>query len=334
MRKENHTDGERCWIVLKTAEYGMTSKEAYDEIIRRKLYTFPAKKPDAVVNSMIRRHCLGLDFPTASPVKYFKIVELKETDLKQKVSRLNSLRRAFEEELKVNSVSDVSGKMLLLLEELQDTLYTNLIQQVESDLNRKFAELIRKKDFFSYVKIDRNFSVHILRETEIDRENLLSLLRSGGVSAAADALGETAVAALKERCHADSAAELRKAVSVENEKIENSAGNRIVERCVGKQGGGTGFLVVIGVLFTTIALSNQFRRVGKVAFNGIPQDKNIRNNRSHLFEIFFARFTARFVRGILVQSSVEKAFKTNFLSAERLNWVGTVPSFVKDFWQQ
>lgn len=148
-----------------------------------------------------------------------EFIELKETDLKQKVSRLNSLRRAFEEELKVNSVSDVSGKMLLLLEELQDTLYTNLIQQVESDLNRKFAELIRKKDFFSYVKIDRNFSVHILRETEIDRENLLSLLRSGGVSAATDALGETAVAALKERCHADSAAELRKAVSCENEKI-------------------------------------------------------------------------------------------------------------------
>ena len=62
-----------------------------------------------------------------------------------------------------------------------------------------------------------------------------------------------------------------------------------------------------------------------MAFNGIPQDKNIRNNRSHLFENFFARFTARFVRGILVQSSVEKAFKTNFFSAERLNWVGTVP---------
>ena len=148
-----------------------------------------------------------------------EFIELKETDLKQKVSRLNSLRKAFEEELKVNSVSDVSGKMLLLLEELQDTLYTNLIQQVESDLNRKFSELIRKKNFFSYVKIDRNFSVHILREVKIDRKNLVSLLRSGGVSAAADALGETAVAALKERCHADSAAELRKAVSCENEKI-------------------------------------------------------------------------------------------------------------------
>ena len=148
-----------------------------------------------------------------------ELIGIKEADLRRKNSKVSSLRKTLEEELKVNSVSTVSGKMLLLLEELQDTLYTNLIQQVESDLNRKFAELIRKKDFFSYVKIDRNFSVHILRETEIDRENLLSLLRSGGVSAAADALGETAVAALKERCHADSAAELRKAVSCENEKI-------------------------------------------------------------------------------------------------------------------
>ena len=148
-----------------------------------------------------------------------ELIGIKEADLRRKNSKVSSLRKTLEEELKVNSVSTVSGKTLLLLEELQDTLYTNLIQQVESDLNRKFAELIRKKDFFSYVKIDRNFSVHILRETEIDRENLLSLLRSGGVSAAADALGETAVAALKEHCHADSAAGLRKAISVENEKI-------------------------------------------------------------------------------------------------------------------
>lgn len=64
-------------IVLGASERGMTSKEAYDEIIKRDLYRFPAKKPDAVVNSTIRRHCLGLDFPTASPVKHFKIVAYK-----------------------------------------------------------------------------------------------------------------------------------------------------------------------------------------------------------------------------------------------------------------
>lgn len=63
--------------VLATSHTGMTSKEVYTEIINRKLYSFPAKKPDAVVNSIIRRHCLGLDFPTANTIKHFKIVSFK-----------------------------------------------------------------------------------------------------------------------------------------------------------------------------------------------------------------------------------------------------------------
>lgn len=63
--------------VLITSQTGMTSREVYQEIIDRNLYSFPAKKPDAVVNSIIRRHCLGLDFPTANAVKHFKIVSIK-----------------------------------------------------------------------------------------------------------------------------------------------------------------------------------------------------------------------------------------------------------------
>ena len=61
-------------IVLDEYPDGLTNKEAYEEIIKRNLYEFPAKKPDHVVNGMIRKHCYGLDFPTASPIKYFKIV--------------------------------------------------------------------------------------------------------------------------------------------------------------------------------------------------------------------------------------------------------------------
>ncbi len=49
----------------------------------------------------------------------------------------------------MHSVSAVSGKTLLLLEDLQNTLYSNLIQRVESDLNKKFQELIRRRTFFS-----------------------------------------------------------------------------------------------------------------------------------------------------------------------------------------
>ena len=56
---------------------GLTNKEAYEKIIEQNLYSFPAKKPENVVNSIIRRHCYGLDFPTANPVKYFRIVGYK-----------------------------------------------------------------------------------------------------------------------------------------------------------------------------------------------------------------------------------------------------------------
>ena len=54
--------------VLKEAPEGLTAKEIYDEIIRNKFYNFGAKNPLGVVNSQIRRRCVGLDFPTAYPI--------------------------------------------------------------------------------------------------------------------------------------------------------------------------------------------------------------------------------------------------------------------------
>jgi len=56
---------------------GLTYKEAYEIIVKKKLYEFGAKQPEAAVNAKLRCHCEGLDFPGASPVKYFKIVGQK-----------------------------------------------------------------------------------------------------------------------------------------------------------------------------------------------------------------------------------------------------------------
>lgn len=64
--------------VLKENE-SLTYKEAYLKIKERNLYQFGAKDPEMVVNGKLRRHCEGLDFPSASPVKYFKIVGQKGT---------------------------------------------------------------------------------------------------------------------------------------------------------------------------------------------------------------------------------------------------------------
>ena len=55
----------------------LTYKEAYKKIVERDLYQFGAKDPEAAVNAKLRYHCVGLDFPGASPVKYFKIIGKK-----------------------------------------------------------------------------------------------------------------------------------------------------------------------------------------------------------------------------------------------------------------
>lgn len=59
--------------VLSDIKKPLTYKEIYAEIINRDLYKFGAKSPEAIVNSKLRKHCYGLDFPSASPVKHFVI---------------------------------------------------------------------------------------------------------------------------------------------------------------------------------------------------------------------------------------------------------------------
>ncbi|MBE0506989.1 MAG: hypothetical protein IBX50_09765 [Marinospirillum sp.] len=57
--------------VLKNYPEGLTAGKIYDEIVKRKLYTFGAVDPKQVVRSKLRKHCVGLDFPSASPTKHF-----------------------------------------------------------------------------------------------------------------------------------------------------------------------------------------------------------------------------------------------------------------------
>lgn len=149
-----------------------------------------------------------------------ELLVIKQAELDQKESKLRILKRAFEELLKAHSVSTVSGKTLLLLEELQQVLYANLIQQVETDLNTKFRELIRKTDFFSRIVIDKNFTVHILRDDEISKADILSLLRGTNYSIATSALGSVAIKELQVQYNASSVVELRNALQADpNDKL-------------------------------------------------------------------------------------------------------------------
>lgn len=60
-------------LVMQQAGRPLNSREAFDAIVAQGLYQFQAKDPHHVVMMQIRRHCIGIDFPTASQTKHFKL---------------------------------------------------------------------------------------------------------------------------------------------------------------------------------------------------------------------------------------------------------------------
>ena len=60
---------------LKRSQKPLSSRDIYDFIIEKDLYRFRAEKPEHIVKVEIRRHCEGVEFPTARPDKYFQILK-------------------------------------------------------------------------------------------------------------------------------------------------------------------------------------------------------------------------------------------------------------------
>lgn len=233
-----------------------------------------------------------------------EILEIKRFNLTQKENNLRSLKKAFEEQLKARSVSSLSGKTLLLLEELQDTLYSNLIQQVGSDLNRKFAELIRKKNFFSRIYIDKDFSVHILRNEKIDKVDLISLLQTGSISAATNVLGESAMATLQELYRVTTVAELRNA-------LFNETAERVllpVEVSKDRLSSGEKQIFVMSLYWAVMNQSkNELPFIIDTPFARIDTE-----HRANITEHFFKKLT-----GQLVILSTDEELSNNHLEAMR-----------------
>lgn len=59
---------------LKKVGEPMSVKDIYAKIIELDYYRFRAENPQHIVLTEIRRHCEGLDFPTALPDKHYQIL--------------------------------------------------------------------------------------------------------------------------------------------------------------------------------------------------------------------------------------------------------------------
>lgn len=73
--------------LLQENPNGLSCRELTDQILVRKMYSFNTPTPNNIVNHELRKHCEGLDFPSAHPVKYFMIAQSPD-NAKKAVYRL------------------------------------------------------------------------------------------------------------------------------------------------------------------------------------------------------------------------------------------------------
>lgn len=122
-------------VVIVLRENGsLTSKEVYEKIIEKGLYSFGAKNPIHVVNSKIRCHCEELDFPSASPVKYFKIVGKKGSRL------LYALKDADEQSVSIGTEIDNITIDNQLPEERMDQTYLSYKDELKTQILDRILE--------------------------------------------------------------------------------------------------------------------------------------------------------------------------------------------------
>ena len=118
--------------VLQDEPNGLTSYDIYEKIIEQSLYQFGAKNPVGVVNGEIRRHCMGLDFPTALPIKHFAIVGKEGKKLKFIIANNTEIKNSNQEI--VNQTKTIYENTEILPEEKIANAIDEHLQQIKQEL--------------------------------------------------------------------------------------------------------------------------------------------------------------------------------------------------------
>lgn len=122
---------------------------------------------------LLRKHAIMVESLNGL-IQYTKDVEI-DMELQKEIFKKDS--RMLEEELKKESLNSVSAKAILLLEKLQERLFSTEIEKVEVLFMGKIKGLARKSNFVDSIKIDDEFNVHLFKKVKISSESLLQTVQ-------------------------------------------------------------------------------------------------------------------------------------------------------------
>lgn len=121
-----------------------------------------------------------------------------EEDIIVAEKELETAYKKLEMDIKRRSVSAISSKVLLLLEDLQVIIFDRLIREVREDTLTEFYRLIRKRKFIDDIQIDNEFRVHLLRKQIVEKKDLIKICRRSGIAGIQRSLRKYAFSQLSE----------------------------------------------------------------------------------------------------------------------------------------
>lgn len=87
------------------------------------------------------------------------------------------ISKELEKQLKSQSVSDLSVKAIVFLEELQRRLFGSEIEKVKSLFMNKMNQLMRKNQFIDNIEIDEEFNIHVYKKVLLDCHKVSKKIR-------------------------------------------------------------------------------------------------------------------------------------------------------------
>ena len=111
-------------------------------------------------------------------IQLSEILQEKEAAMLEAEVALTKAQIALEEELKKESISDISSRAILMLDKLQNVLYHKQIEKIEAFFRDEINLLMRKTRFIDDIHIDDDFNIHIYRHDEFNAQQLISILNT------------------------------------------------------------------------------------------------------------------------------------------------------------
>ena len=106
-------------------------------------------------------------------------------------------RTELETELKKASINNISARAIVMLDELQKTLYRKKIKEVVKFFKKEIKTLMRKTSFIDDISIDDAFNIHIYRNEKMGSAKIIDMIKTNNEEQVVNMIGSSAVESIK-----------------------------------------------------------------------------------------------------------------------------------------